>query len=148
MTIMTGLEDNTQAVPDRDMSMDLDLQPVAQNPEHDAEELPWGNDPATATWAPMMAEVPSSFKSPFHHSLNESSDLRSKLALSLTGHLTHRQPRTHACCIQHPLSRLEEEQRAFRQSLFLPFLSNRYLPPELRSRSLVSGHTKGLGQDI
>lgn len=66
MTIMTGVEDNTQAVLDPSTGMDLNLQPVTESPEQEAEDLPWGNDPATATWAPMMAEVPSLFKNPFH----------------------------------------------------------------------------------
>jgi hypothetical protein len=57
---MTGLEDNTPAIPDPSIGMDLDLQAVAESPEHEAEDLAWGNDPATATWAPLMAEVPSS----------------------------------------------------------------------------------------
>ncbi|KAH4001229.1 hypothetical protein HBI56_010660 [Parastagonospora nodorum] len=56
MTIMTGLEDNTPAAPDPSTGMDLDLPPVAESPEHEAEDLSWSNDPATATWAPLMAE--------------------------------------------------------------------------------------------
>ncbi|EAT91791.1 hypothetical protein SNOG_00296 [Parastagonospora nodorum SN15] len=59
MTIMTGLEDNTPAAPDPSTGMDLDLPPVAESPEHEAEDLSWSNDPATATWAPLMAEVQS-----------------------------------------------------------------------------------------
>jgi hypothetical protein len=60
MTIMSGLEDDTPAVPDSNMGMELDLQPVAEGPGEETEDLPWGNDPATATWAPMMAEVNTS----------------------------------------------------------------------------------------
>jgi hypothetical protein len=57
MTIMSGLEDDTPAIPDPNIGMELDLQPVVESPEAETEDLPWGNDPATATWAPMMAEV-------------------------------------------------------------------------------------------
>jgi hypothetical protein len=57
MTIMAGSEVDMPAVPDPNIGMDLDLEPVSESPEREAEELPWGNDPATATWAPMMAEV-------------------------------------------------------------------------------------------
>ena len=64
MTIMTGLENDTAAVPDPSAGMDIDLQPVTQSPEQETEDLPWGNDPATATWAPMMAEV-TTLPSPF-----------------------------------------------------------------------------------
>jgi hypothetical protein len=60
MTIMTGLEVESPITPDPNAGMDLDLQPIAGSPEEETEELPWGNDPATATWAPMMAEVNSS----------------------------------------------------------------------------------------
>jgi hypothetical protein len=56
MTIMTGSEADMPAIPDPNIGVDLDLEPVAESPEQE-EELPWGNDPATATWAPMMAEV-------------------------------------------------------------------------------------------
>jgi hypothetical protein len=54
---MTGMEDDIPAVPDPSAGMNLDLQSVAESPEEEAEDLPWGNDPSTATWAPMMAEV-------------------------------------------------------------------------------------------
>jgi hypothetical protein len=57
MTINTGSE---TAIPDPNIGMDLDLEPVAESPEQEEEELPWGNDPATASWAPMMAEVNTS----------------------------------------------------------------------------------------
>jgi hypothetical protein len=57
MTIMTGLEVDSPVIPDPNAGMELDLEPVAESPEDNTEELPWGNDPATATWAPMMAEV-------------------------------------------------------------------------------------------
>jgi hypothetical protein len=59
MTIMTGLEIDSPMIPDPNAGMDLDLEAVAESPEEETEELPWGNDPATATWAPMMAEVNS-----------------------------------------------------------------------------------------
>jgi hypothetical protein len=60
MTIMSGLEDDTPVVPDPNMGIELDLHPVVESPEEETEDLPWGNDPATATWAPMMAEVNTS----------------------------------------------------------------------------------------
>lgn len=62
MTIMTGSE--MPEAPDPNIGMDLD--PVAESPEQEAEELPWGNDPATATWAPMMAEVTYSARSTYY----------------------------------------------------------------------------------
>ena len=41
-----------------DMNLGMNLEPlVASSENDDAEALPWGNEPATATWAPMMAEV-------------------------------------------------------------------------------------------
>ncbi|KAH7381579.1 hypothetical protein BKA66DRAFT_119699 [Pyrenochaeta sp. MPI-SDFR-AT-0127] len=58
MNIMTDLDD--PAVPDSNIGMSLDLEPVAESPEEAEkadEELPWGNEPATASWAPMMAEI-------------------------------------------------------------------------------------------
>jgi hypothetical protein len=33
------------------------LSPLREGSEEDVQELPWGNAPATATWAPMMEEV-------------------------------------------------------------------------------------------
>jgi hypothetical protein len=62
MTLMTGLNMDSPAVPDPSIGLELDLEPVVESPdeEEEEEELPWGNDPATATWAPMMAEVNSS----------------------------------------------------------------------------------------
>jgi hypothetical protein len=59
MTVMTGLEVGTPAISDPNVGLDMDLEAVAESPGEEAEELPWGNDPATATWAPMMAEVNS-----------------------------------------------------------------------------------------
>lgn len=53
MTIMTGSE--MPSAPEPNMGMELDS--VAEIPEDETDELPWGNDPATATWAPMMAEI-------------------------------------------------------------------------------------------
>ncbi len=43
----------------RHVDMQSDLQPVRESSEEEeeVEDLPWGNAPATATWAPMMEEV-------------------------------------------------------------------------------------------
>jgi hypothetical protein len=60
MTVMTGLEVDIPVSPDAKFGLNLDLEPVVESPEEEAEELAaWSNDPATATWAPMMAEVKS-----------------------------------------------------------------------------------------
>jgi hypothetical protein len=40
------------------LEMEHNLQPVRESSEEgEVEDLPWGNAPATATWAPMMEEV-------------------------------------------------------------------------------------------
>jgi hypothetical protein len=57
MTIMTGLGADSPITLDSKTGMNIDLQAVTESSEEEIEELPWGNDPATATWAPMMAEV-------------------------------------------------------------------------------------------
>jgi hypothetical protein len=61
MTVMTDVDMDAPAAPDPNMGLDVELEPVVESPEEEEEEeeLPWGNDPATATWAPMMAEVNS-----------------------------------------------------------------------------------------
>lgn len=56
MTVMTDVDHS--AVPDLNLGLNLDLEPVVESPEEDeVEDLTWGNDPATASWGPMMAEV-------------------------------------------------------------------------------------------
>lgn len=60
MTLITDAQAESVPVPDldTDLGMPLDLAPVEEPAkEDDVEELSWGNDPATAAWAPMMAEV-------------------------------------------------------------------------------------------
>jgi hypothetical protein len=40
------------------MNLGMNLEPaVASSEDDDAEDMPWGIEPATANWAPMMAEV-------------------------------------------------------------------------------------------
>jgi hypothetical protein len=56
MTIMTELDMEDPIAPDPNVGLDLELEQVVGSPEEE-EELPWGDDPSTATWAPMMAEV-------------------------------------------------------------------------------------------
>ena len=62
MTVMTDLHPPVMlANQSQQVEMELDLQPVRESSEEgEAEDLPWGNAPATATWAPMMEEVRSS----------------------------------------------------------------------------------------
>ena len=62
MTVMTDLHPPAMLANQRQqVEMELDLQPVRESSEEgEAEDLPWGNAPATATWAPMMEEVRSS----------------------------------------------------------------------------------------
>lgn len=56
MTVLTDLDG--PIAPDPNLGLGMDFEPVVESPEEEeTEELPWGNDPATATWAPMMAEV-------------------------------------------------------------------------------------------
>lgn len=55
MTVMTDVD--APAAPDMSLGLNLNLEPVAEGPEEEVEEMVWGNDPATAAWAPMMAEV-------------------------------------------------------------------------------------------
>jgi hypothetical protein len=56
MTVLTDLDG--PVAPDPNLGLSMDFDPVVESPEEEeVEELPWGNDPATATWAPMMAEV-------------------------------------------------------------------------------------------
>lgn len=58
MNIMTRISGPTSQTSDLEMNMDLG--PLSESPEDDAdeiEELPWGNAPATASWAPLMEEV-------------------------------------------------------------------------------------------
>ncbi|KAJ4373781.1 hypothetical protein N0V83_002520 [Neocucurbitaria cava] len=56
MTVMTDVDHS--AVPDLNLGLNLDLEPVVESPEEDeVEDLTWGNDPATASWGPMMAEI-------------------------------------------------------------------------------------------
>jgi hypothetical protein len=59
MTVMTDVD--MPVASDSNLGMSLDLGPVVESPEEEdeEEELPWGKDPATATWAPMMEEVPT-----------------------------------------------------------------------------------------
>jgi hypothetical protein len=59
MTVMMDAEGSENA--ESDMGMIIDLEPVAEVSEIDkeVEELPWGNSPAFASWAPLMEEVPS-----------------------------------------------------------------------------------------
>lgn len=55
MNIMGDIE--TPSAQDPNFSMHMELEPVAESPEEEVEQLPWGNDPATSSWAPLMAEV-------------------------------------------------------------------------------------------
>ncbi|CAN9288064.1 unnamed protein product [Alternaria alternata] len=59
MTVMTDLHPPVMlANQSQQVEMELDLQPVRESSEEgEAEDLPWGNAPATATWAPMMEEI-------------------------------------------------------------------------------------------
>jgi len=57
MNLMSDVEVGIPASPDSNLGLGLDLEPVVESPEQEAEELAWGNDPATASWGPLMAEV-------------------------------------------------------------------------------------------
>ncbi|RYO27993.1 hypothetical protein AA0111_g7089 [Alternaria arborescens] len=59
MTVMTDLHPPVMlANQSQQVEMELDLQPVRESSEEgEVEDLPWGNAPATATWAPMMEEI-------------------------------------------------------------------------------------------
>ena len=57
MNLISDGEVGLPSIPDPNMGLELDLEPVAESPEEDVEEMPWGNDPATASWGPLMAEV-------------------------------------------------------------------------------------------
>jgi hypothetical protein len=147
MTIMAGSDADMPAIPDPDIGMDLDLEPVAESPEQEAEELPWGNDPATATWAPMMAEVNTALQhTRITLTIFALIDLRAQLALSLSSSPPHRQPRAlDIFPVERNVPSVEEKQRALRQSVQLPLNNNRYRPfsnrsSQIRSRHSVSGH--------
>jgi hypothetical protein len=64
MNVMNDIDMDAPTAPDPNMGLDVELEPVVESPEEEEEELPWGNDPATATWAPMMAEVNSTLYFP------------------------------------------------------------------------------------
>ncbi|CAN9240972.1 unnamed protein product [Alternaria sp. RS040] len=59
MTVMADLHPPAMLANQRQqVEMELDLQPVRESSEEgEVEDLPWGNAPATATWAPMMEEI-------------------------------------------------------------------------------------------
>ncbi|KAF2131866.1 hypothetical protein P153DRAFT_354555 [Dothidotthia symphoricarpi CBS 119687] len=60
MTIMGDMEAHPASIADlgSNLDMSINLAPVERPPkDDDVEELPWGDDPATASWAPMMAEM-------------------------------------------------------------------------------------------
>lgn len=59
MTVMTDVHMPVMlANQHQHLEMEPDLQPVRESSEEgEVEDLPWGNAPATATWAPMMEEV-------------------------------------------------------------------------------------------
>jgi hypothetical protein len=56
MTILTDMDMNASDDPDPNVGLKLDLERAMESPAEE-EQLPWGNDPSTATWAPMMAEA-------------------------------------------------------------------------------------------
>lgn len=56
MTVLMGL-DSPPTAPDPTLGLDLSLEAVVESPDTEEMEDPWSNDPATASWAPMMAEV-------------------------------------------------------------------------------------------
>jgi hypothetical protein len=56
MNVLIRLEASSTRDPNSGLRTDLELA-AARRGDDDAGDLPWGNEPATATWAPMMAEV-------------------------------------------------------------------------------------------
>ncbi|KAG9187897.1 hypothetical protein G6011_05768 [Alternaria panax] len=59
MTVMADIHRPVVlASQDQKVEMQLDLQQIRESSEEgEVEDLPWGNAPATATWAPMMEEL-------------------------------------------------------------------------------------------
>lgn len=123
MTVMTDAD--APAAPDLNPGLHLNLEPVVESPEEkEVEELPWGNDPATAAWAPMMAEVSLALLIPTRET-DAFPDLWTQLALSLACGPPHWQPRPSGLKhIQRCMSSVEEEQRTIWESLLIP-INNR-----------------------
>jgi hypothetical protein len=146
---MTDLDRDAPDAPDPNVGLELDLERVVESPEEE-EELPWGNDPSTATWAPMMAEVRKNPSLPSRVTNTASPDLRPELALSIPRNPTHWQRRALHPSHQRTLPHLAEIQRALRESLLAPLPRYRLFshPLRVRSRAVVPGHPERVGQDI
>ncbi|KAH7079363.1 hypothetical protein BKA63DRAFT_563997 [Paraphoma chrysanthemicola] len=56
LTVTTGMEVDTSVAPDTSIDLNLDLEPLGENNEVEAELAAWNSDPATARWGSMMAE--------------------------------------------------------------------------------------------
>jgi hypothetical protein len=57
MKFMSDVEPDISIVPSGNNDFEMHVEPIVKSPEEVEEEMPWGDDPATATWGPLMAEV-------------------------------------------------------------------------------------------
>jgi hypothetical protein len=57
MNLLSDMEVDIPAIPDPNIGLEMSLELVVESPQEDVEDLPWGDDPSTASWAPLMAEV-------------------------------------------------------------------------------------------
>jgi len=63
MKFMSDGESDIPAVPSANRDSEMHIETVVKSsPEEIEEEMPWGNDPATATWGPLMAEANTPMK--------------------------------------------------------------------------------------
>lgn len=79
MNLMLDTEMDVPAITAPSIAHDLDLVPVIESSVGNEENLPWGNDPATSSWAPLMVEVAARPLS----SVNQQADFRPVLRAQL-----------------------------------------------------------------